>query len=1383
MSDIDVRRQHATWLALIESSGPFLTLPVLTSTLSQGLERVHKTDMDALRLAWATWEAEQHGNKNEAAQTEWVQHVVRDLLDWHDDADFDPPPGKWEHTEPEYDTLTAAAFTLGDPDAGSPTILGFTVQPGTSLTARSTDGWSASPLDRVAVTLREHDIPLGLLTDGRWWGLVWAPRGGATAHALWDSVLWIEDRVTLEAFTTLLGRRRSLGVAESNTLLGMLKASLDSQEEVTDQLGKQVRRAVETLVDSISRADEDTRQRHGDAAGYLDGVTSDTVYEAAVTVLMRLVFMLAAEERRLLPIDDDLYAKSYGIATLGDELDLRAVDQGEDALDHGVGAWQRLLAAFRVVHDGADHHDFRLPGYGGGLFDPDRYAWLEGRTVDGRLLPPLPVDDRTVRRVVRSLMWLEFRDKGVRENRRVTYRALDVEQIGYVYEGLLDHGAVRADLWTLGFDGPNEPEISLDELASQTAALGEGFLAWLAKQLGKPAKWIGQRLGEPTGVEDRDETWRRVLAACGNDEGQASRVLPFARHLRDDQRGLPIVIPPGRIYVTASSARSDTGTHYTPRSLAESVVAGALEPLVYSTGPLQTLDRAQWRIVPPEQILGLRVADIAMGSGAFLVAADRYLADRLIEAVLAADPDAIKDPEAITLWFLLHDQDVGADTADEEADEALIHARRMIVERCLYGADINPLAVEMAKLSLWLITSAQHRPFSFLDHRLVAGDSLLGLTSLAQLEDLHVVPVRGRELHKDTLLDETAHVRRRLGEAADSRREIALRPSTDLREVEFKAARLAAADRMLADLDLLANGLSAAGIAGARQGEAQVDARTIRVAGFAPALLGAVPGSPEHRRAVDSLTPLVRDWLQTDRPAHVAPRSAVQWLTCFPEVFLGTDQPGFDAVIGNPPFLGGTKITGANGVAYREHLVRHVGRDVRAARADLVAYFFLVADEALSAKGEIGLIATNSIAQGDSREASLDLLVADGRDIRACIRTAKWPTRGASLEYSVIWLSKRQRDAGVPAIVDGTAVDRIGSDLLPGSRVSGAAHRLVSNQGLSFSGCKLTGMGFTLTPAEAATMIAADARNAEVLAPLLNGDDLNSAIVPDQAPSRWVIDFNDRSEEAAASYTLPFETVERLVKPERQRRKSDGEYVLRKPLPQRWWQFADKRPALRLALQGLDRALVLTQTSNVLMPLMVPTGWVVSHACIVFATDDFADLALLSSAPHYWWAVARSSTMRTDVRYTPSDVFETLARPLSTAATRGAGQALHDERQRFMLARNLGLTKSYSLIHDRGCQDEDARRLRQRHVEVDNAVLAAYGWEDLPLQHDHWETRQGMRWSISPAAQVELLDRLLARNHERHAAEEAVRATIGGGTKLSAPARTQESTLFDEEIL
>ena len=203
------------------------------------------------------------------------------------------------------------------------------------------------------------------------------------------------------------------------------------------------------------------------------------------------------------------------------------------------------------------------------------------------------------------------------------------------------------------------------------------------------------------------------------------------------------------------------------------------------------------------------------------------------------------------------------------------------------------------------------------------------------------------------------------------------------------------------------------------------------------------------------------------------------------------------------------------------------------------------------------------------------------------------------------------------------------------------------------------------------------------------------------------------------------------------------------------------------------------------MPVRVPTGQVFSHATAVFATDDMADLALLSSAFHYWWTVTRASTMGVGagIRYTPSDVFETFPRPISTGRMRTAGESLDNDRRIFMLSRELCLTKTYNLIHDPAVADSQVAHLRSLHAEVDAAVSAAYGWDDLKLEHGHFDTRQGNRWTVSPAARLELLDRLLELNHSRYAEEQAAAGTAPGKLKGRRKSASQpvEGTLFDTD--
>jgi hypothetical protein len=191
------------------------------------------------------------------------------------------------------------------------------------------------------------------------------------------------------------------------------------------------------------------------------------------------------------------------------------------------------------------------------------------------------------------------------------------------------------------------------------------------------------------------------------------------------------------------------------------------------------------------------------------------------------------------------------------------------------------------------------------------------------------------------------------------------------------------------------------------------------------------------------------------------------------------------------------------------------------------------------------------------------------------------------------------------------------------------------------------------------------------------------------------------------------------------------------------------------AIADLQRVIVITLVSKVVMPVMVPTGQVFSHMLGVFATDDTAMLALLSSAPHYWWARARASSMKADLRYTPSDVFETLALPELTQEMRDLGDRLDTFRRDLMLSRQAGLTTTYNMVNDPANTDEDIAELRRIHVAIDEAVCRAYGWTDLldKLDHGHHPVARETRFTVGPAVQRELVDRLLELNHARYAEE------------------------------
>jgi len=866
-----IEDHHAEWLSLVETSGPFLTVPALKRALPDGLEAT--TIMPDLRVAYAEWQSDAGLHRR------WVRWVLDELLGLRDAVaeatDADPSHRVAEHAV----TLRSSYVVRDRGQDGDPVVLlVHRYEQGTAL-SRPLPGerWAASPLDRAAELARAAGVPLALVTDGARWTLVWAREGESTGMCTWRSELWLEEPITLRAFVTLLGARRFLGLPVEEGLAALLAESAGKQQEVADQLGAQVRRAVELLITTL---DYEDRERRGEL---LVGLEQAEVYRGAVTVMMRLVFLFVAEERRLLPIDDPRYAETLAASTLRAQVQEHADREGEDPLERSTAAWHRMLALFRAVHGGIEHDALRLPAYGGGLFDPDRYPFLEGRQPGSRwheqAAHPLPVDDRTMLHLLEALQTLEQGGAHV----LLSYQALDVEQIGHVYEGLLDHTAVRTTDTSLALNGKLEPELGLGELEHWAAIGSDTLVERLAKETGRSPHAIGKALAS----ELSDEQRARLRAACGNDDTLLDRVAPYHALLREDLRGDPLVILPGSLFVTQALDRRASGTYYTPRELAEEVVRHALDPVAYDPGPAQEPDPAKWTLKPAAELLELKVADIAMGSGAFLVAACRYLANRLLEAwKTEADPAADAALPAVPI-----------------EREALAH--RLVAERCLYGVDKNPMAVEMAKLSLWLITLAKDRPFSFVDHALRAGDSLLGVTDLKQLRIAHLDPTWHRQASLDLGFDE---IEAAVDRALALRHELEAFVVRDVLDAERKAAMLAQADAALDDARLLGDLVVGAALAQLDDADplASADvARNIRtmVDHEAPELdrmvartrLGALAETwlVETRRAVGDVPEVV--W-EDRHPFH--------WALEFPEV---REHSGFDAIVGNPPFQGGKK--------------------------------------------------------------------------------------------------------------------------------------------------------------------------------------------------------------------------------------------------------------------------------------------------------------------------------------------------------------------------------------------------------------------------------------------------------------------------------------------
>jgi hypothetical protein len=1327
MARSHVERHHAEWLSLVETSGPFLTVPVLVRALSDGLDGL-AGESSMLCVAYAEWRAELELGPR------WVRWVLDELLGLRD-AVSDVTDADPSHAVPEHAAVIRPSHVVRDLSAeGRPAVLLVHEYPADTALERPLPGaaWSASPIDRAAELARASGVELALVTNRSTWTLVWARPGQATGTCSWLSDIWLEEPITLRAFVTLLGARRWFSLPESEGLGRLLAEAAGAQQEVADRLGQQVRLAVELLIATLDRDDRESGESR------LVELPAAEVYEGAVAVMMRLVFLFVAEERRLLPIDDPLYAETLAATTLRGQLQERADRDGEDPLERATGAWYRVLALFRAVHGGIEHDALRLPAYGGGLFDPDRHPFLEGRAkgTDWRHddADPLEVDDRTMLHILDALQTLREGDARV----QLSFRALDVEQIGHVYEGLLDHTAVRISDTALALRGRHEPELPLGTILRWATEGDDVLVAVLSEETGLSARAVTKALATPCDEDRR----ARLRAVCDTDDVLAAEIAPYHALLREDLRGDPLVFLPESLYVTQTLDRRSSGTYYTPRSLAEEVVAHALDPIAYAPGPAEEADRRRWRLRPADELLELRVADITMGSGAFLVAACRYLAGRLLEAWTEAGEHA--DPPAAA----------GLDElpADPLAREALAH--RLVAERCLYGVDKNPMAVEMAKLSLWLVTLARDRPFSFVDHALRCGDSLLGVTDLRQLRRMHIDPGFARQASLHLGLDAVDGAVER---ALTLRRELEGFVVRDIPDAERKAALLSDAFEAIDDARLLGDLVIGAALAGVEDDDPLLSSETEREVAT---LLDPDVREDDRGVAHDALWDRSEGWLFERRaavdevPEEIwGDRVPFHWALEFPEVLA---RGGFDAIVGNPPFQGGQKITGALGPAYRDFLVEQIAGGRRGS-ADLVAYFFLRAATLIRPVGGFGLLATNTIGQGDTREVGLDQLTGQDWTINRAVSSQPWPG-GANLEVATVWATPR--DWQGERVLDGASVPEIAPSLSVRSRVSGNPHRLQANRGQSFQGTNVLGMGFVLSLEEAEAMLDADPRNEQVVKPYLVGEDLNSR--PDGSPSRWVINFRDWPIARAREFALPFARVEELVHPER----AANRYS--EAARNRWWQFERRRVELYEAIGSLDRCIVITLVSKVVQPMFVPTGIVYAHATGVFAYDDNAHFGLLCSGFHWWWAVTHASTLETRVRYTPSDCFETFPQPSLTKAIHRLGGELDAHRTGLMLDRHEGLTKTYNRVHDSDEHADDITDLRNLHVELDHAVRDAYGWNDLELDHGFHETRFGTRFTFAPGPRQEVLDRLLELNHKRHAAE------VGAGLPATrTPARSR----------
>lgn len=869
------------WLNLIEVSGPFLAIPVLKDVFPQDLESLPSGRSQRLRRTYEEWRdaVDMDDLDLSALHAAWIEEVLRNALEMDETvlSKGATLPASLSVSMPEHGVTIAPDLAVVNPtNSDEPLLLVHAYDPDTDLdTTRRFDGLAITPADRMVALLRATGCPTGIVTNGERWMLVHAPVGAVASFASWYARLWGQESDTLRAFVSLLGVRRFFGPDEGK-LPALYERSLKHQDDVTEALGEQVRRAVEVLVQALDRADQDRNRE------LLRDVDPRELYEAGLTVMMRLVFLLAAEERGLLLLGDPRYDSFYAISSL--RMQLRA--DSEEILERRRSAWSRLLALFRGVYGGIDHPTLRLPALGGSLFDPDRYPFLEGRkkgtTWRNDLAEPLPIDDRTVLLLLDAIQLFE--------GRTLSYRALDVEQIGHVYEGLLERTVKRVDDVTLELDSGTKaksPRVTLGEIESARLD-GPAKVAELLKERSERSESAIRNALERS-ADDRLAA--RLLTVCRGDVGLRDRILPYAPLLRTDPWGYPLVHNKGAFVVVLGADRRESGTHYTPKSLTEKIVEETLTPVAYR-GPAEGKAPEEWELKSTEELLDLKICDPAMGSGAFLVQACRWLSDRLVEAWSATESSGKQiDSEGRIV------EDVGTEGFEplsQDVEERAIIARRLIAERCLYGVDRNQLAVELAKLSLWLTTMSKGRPFGFLDHNLRSGDSLLGIYDLDQLVELDMNPKGKRQL---ALFGQS--IRRSVDEAISLRMQLRSIPIRDITDVEAMAALDRESRKRLNLPKCIADALIGIELAESKAGT--ISARKKVLASL----------SDEVASSKADLSAKIRAQADSDlahETSNGSARHPFHWCLEFPEVFF-SGRKGFDSIIANPPFVDSETMT------------------------------------------------------------------------------------------------------------------------------------------------------------------------------------------------------------------------------------------------------------------------------------------------------------------------------------------------------------------------------------------------------------------------------------------------------------------------------------------
>lgn len=1034
--------------------------------------------------------------------------------------------------------------------------------------------------------------------------------------------------------------------------------AIEAGTRIRSSLSNAVEQAIKLLANGLLQHPANDSLRQQLQSGQMSSLD---FYQAQLRLVYRLLFVMTIEERRLVYPEEltpeqqrlsDIYYNHYSLQQLRNLAGKRHLVQPRQ---HHL--YIQLWHNFQLLEQQRYASKLGMQALGSGLFEPGK-------------LQPLVICKMYNQDLLDALYHLSyFTDEESGQTIRVNYAALNVEEFGSVYEGLLEYEAQVAEV---------------------------------------------------------NGRWQFVFVK--------------------------------------SDERSKSGSHYTPEELVQPLIKHSLEYLIEDK--LKEND-------PVAALLSLKVCDVACGSGHILLSAARRIALELARKQF---------------------------NEEQPSPAHLRWATRQVINHCIYGVDKNPLAVELCKVAMWLEAHNPGEPLNFLDHHIKCGDAIVGLAHKDELEK-GIADESFKALPGDDKAIASSFLKRNKQE----------RKEKTQAAFEFEKAMTTEVDAIIEQYNLFKNlpERTPEEVANKEKQYKQYeqDYHRIRMKQLADAQVAQffIPKNDANKpylltdaeyrsflRQVNKHMGILQSNKLAKAETVAKEKRFFHWFLEFPEVF---GEGGFDCVLGNPPFLGGQKLSGSFGDAFLES-IKYQFAPIGA--VDLVTYFFRRIFTLIKSKGFQSLISTNTIAQGKAREDGLDVIVKQGGSINHAVKSMRWPGQAAVVVALVTIAKTNWKDK---FILDGKEAKTI-TPYLDSAETLGNPYPLTQNESKSFQGSIVLGKGFVLEPKLATELIEKNPQNVDVLFPYLNGEDLNNN--PDQKPSRWVINFFDWPEKKAKEYSDCYEILERLVKPDRVAMKGDrgAEY---------WWQYLRYRKELYRTISTLDNVLVHTRVTKTHAFDIVTTRQIFADRLFVFAFEKKSFFSVLSSNMHEHWAWKYSSTMKSDRNYSASDCFETFPFPQNLNPQQeldlsNIGATYYEHRRKLMLSIQLGLTKTYNTFHAKEiqlgitsstlkslnkksiekqhgkevwnlwnhlqktpgtCSIEEAIagiiKLRELHVQMDNAVLEAYGWSDIQLRHDFYEVdylpeNDRIRFTIHPDARKEVLKRLLELNHKIH--EEEVKAGL-----------------------